>query len=617
MTLSTASMVFRALLIFVSFSGLCAATHKALKLNIFIAPYVTVCGIIITLMFAGMLRILEPAFWLLYAAGFAGVLYSILTPPRKFFGLGWVLMAAAIAFIAFLVWRFYFCPLYLNDDISHWALVSRHLLRHDCFPDRNAPYVFFQSYPLGSSVFIYYICKTLSSSEGMQLVAFNFLLAPLFLPVFSLISSKRRRLCYPVALAFFVFLFHFFRAPISMQVDHMLAFFGIGIIASITYYRDNPKYALLTAIPGMLAVVYVKNSGMFFALMGVLCLAWNARRHQAKCSTVLKIILFGTLGFIGAYLLWVLHIRLSFPAALETKHAISISAYAEEVSAKGVTVILQILKHLFIKFFQFTYSQALTFVFTIGCAATIVYGCFAVPACRKQFRKYWNALLLCAAAYAIWSVMLCGMYLFSMPEEEALKAASFWRYNGTGCTYLMGLTGIVFFLFWGRESQPVPKLLSVLPVCGILYLAAAVAAYPIPQAQNLIPGMDRPTVLSDIRRQLKTAREEYQLEDSDKYLVFCNPPEVQFAVYMNCLYHVKYEFETADILMIAEQDGLFLAGSTDDKDFYTDITPFLEEAMSKRDVLLLMNPSDIFESQLNSFLETYTGDIEVIRAYEY
>lgn len=617
MSLSTIALIGRALLLFVSFSGLCAAIHKALKLNIFIAPYVTVCGIIVSLMLAGMLRVLEPVFWLLYAAGFAGILYALLTSPRRISKAGWTLILSAAAFIIFLVWRFYFCPLRTNDDVSHWALVSRHLLRHNCFPDKNATYVFFQSYPLGSSAFIYYVCKTIANNEGMYLVAFNFLLAPLFLPVFSLISPKCKRSCYPIALACFIFLFHFFRAMISLQVDHLLAFFGIGMIASIAYYRDNFKHALLTAIPGILAVVYVKNSGMFFALMSVLCLAWNANRHHAKRSTVFKIILLGMLGFIGAYLLWILHIRLSFPAALETKHAISISAYAEEVGRKGGAISLQILKALITKLLGFSRDQLLTLIFTLGCAGTIAYACFVSPACQGKFRKYWRALLFCASAYGIWIIMLYGMYLFSMPEEEALMAASFWRYNGTGCTYLMGLTAIVFFLFWGRGYRPSPKLFSVLPVLSILYLAATIIAYPFPQAQDLISAMNRPTSLSNIRRQIKTAREEYQLKDSDKLLVFCNPSDGKFGAYMNYLYHIKYEFETSDILMIAEKDGVFLAGSVDNKDYYTDITPFLEKALYERDALLVMDPSDTFEAQLGSFLESHSGNIDIIHSYNY
>lgn len=617
MSLSTVSLIGRALLLLVSFSGLCAAIRKVLKLNIFIAPYVTVCGIIISLMFAGMLHILEPVFWILYIAGFAGAVYVISTPPRRISRLGLTLILSAAAFMLFLVWRFYFCPLRLNDDISHWALVARHLLRYDNFPGKDASYVFFQSYPLGSTSFIYYICKTIENSEGMYLVAFNFLLAPLFLPVFSLVSSKNKRHCYPIALACFVFLFHYFRAMVSLQVDHLLAFFGIGMIASIAYYRNNLKYALLTAIPGMIAVVYIKNSGMFFALMSVLCLAWNAGRHNAKRSVICKIILFGAVGFIGAYLLWVLHIRLSFPAALETKHAISINAYAEEVSRKGGAIIFQILKLLLLKLFGFTLDQLLTLVFTVGCAGTIVYGCLVSPCCRRHLSKYWHALLFCAAAYGIWFIMLSGMYLFSMPEEEALMAASFWRYNGTGCTYLMGITAVVFFLFWGREEQPTPKLFSILPICSILYLAAAVITYSLPQAQNLVPGMERTTVMSDMRRQIKTAREKHQLEDNDRFLIFCNPSTDNFGVFMNYLYHIKYEFETTDILMIAEQNGVFLAGSTEDKEFYTDITPFLEETLDERDSLLIMSPSDAFEPQLSTFLETYSGDTKIIYAYNY
>lgn len=147
--------LIRAVLLFLSFSGLCAALHKGLKIHVFIAPYVAVSGIIICLMLGGMLRILEPVFWTLYIGGFLALIYALLVPPRKILRSQWALGIAAIVFIAFLVWRFYFCPLESNDDISHWALVARHLLRYDSFPDKTATYVFFQSYPLGMASFIY------------------------------------------------------------------------------------------------------------------------------------------------------------------------------------------------------------------------------------------------------------------------------------------------------------------------------------------------------------------------------------------------------------------------------------------------------------------------------
>ena len=86
---------------------------------------------------------------------------------------------------------------------------------------------------------------------------------------------------------------------------------------------------------------------------------------------------------------------------------------------------------------------------------------------------------------------------------------------------------------------------------------------------------------------------------------------------MNYFYHVKYEFETTNILMIAEKDGVFLAGSTDDKEYYTDIAAFLNETLPDCDALMILDFSENFESQLNSFLETYTGDATVIRAYNY
>lgn len=604
-------LLVRALLLALSFIGLCASVRTVFNINRFIAPYIVSSGVIVVLMISGMLRILEIAFWAIYALGFIGLVYSYLVRRRKpDFGL----IAAMGAFCCFLVWRFYFCPLNSNDDISHWGLVARHLLRHDTFPDKNATYVFFQSYPLGAASFIYYVCKTIANHEGLYFVASNFLLAPLFLPVFSLISEKRKS-GYIIGTALFVFLFHHFRNMLTLQVDATLAFFGIGIIASIAYYRNNTKYALLSAIPGMIAVVYIKNSGMFFGFIASICLAWNIQRRGGKRSAAWKTGIGCILGFVCAYLLWILHIRLSFPAALESKHAISISAYAHELSAKGATVAVQVLKVLVQRLFGFSLDQIFTLAFTLGCAGMIAYGCLAVPSHRGELRKYWRALLACAAVYGIWFILLCGMYLFSMPEEEALMAASFWRYNGTGTTFLMGLTAIVFFLFWGREGMPLPRLYSVLVAGCMAFMLAVAVLYPIPKAQKILSPLKRTTGYFSMRSRIKAAREEYQLEDDDRFLIFCNPSNDGFGVYANYYYQVKYEFETTNILMIAENDGLFLAGSWDEKDFYNDLSGFFETALYECDALLLLDSSELFESQLEAFLESYTGDISIIKAY--
>lgn len=613
MMLSTAALLGRALLMLLSFVGLCAGVRTRLKVNRFIAPYAVACGAIVALMLGGMLRILQPVFWALYALGFTGLIYSyIIRREKPEYGL----IALLAVFAAFLVWRFYFCKFYGNDDISHWSLVTRHLLKYHAFPDKNTSYVFFQSYPLGAPVFVYYICRTIGSSEGLYMVAFNFLLGLMFLPVFSLISPKNRR-CRLVAAACFVFLFHYFRNMTSLQVDITLPFMGIGTIAVIAHHRRDFRRALALALPGIIAVVYVKNSGMFFACMSVLCLLWTAKRSGVPARRLWVTGLACTAGFIGAYLLWVAHIRLSYPAALETKHAVSLTAYAAEIASKGSATALKVLRVLLGELLGFSMNQLLALAFALGCAGVVIFSCLTQPEQRAQLPKFFRAFVLCAAAYGVWFVLLCGMYLFSMPAEEALGAASFWRYNGSGLTYMMGLIAIVFFVFWGSEANARTGLSRLLSLASALFLLALAVVYPFPQAQRRVFALDRPTEYSVMRRGILAAREEYRLDNDDHFLIVCSPATEGFGVYANYYYQVKYEFETTGIHMIAEKDGQFLAGTWEDKDYCTDLQPFLGETIGQCDAVLVMDPSEAFEAQLSAFMEQHPVDIPVIRTYEY
>lgn len=128
MSQGPALLIVRALILLLSFTGLCAGLRVGLRLHRMIAPFVAVSAVIALLMFGGMLGALRLTFYLLYFAGFGGLVYAYgLRRARP----EWGLIAAMLVFAACLAWRFYPCPLYLNDDLSHWGLVARHLLRHE------------------------------------------------------------------------------------------------------------------------------------------------------------------------------------------------------------------------------------------------------------------------------------------------------------------------------------------------------------------------------------------------------------------------------------------------------------------------------------------------------
>lgn len=58
------------------------------------------------------------------------------------------------------------------DDFSHWGQVAKIKIENDCMPNfKNAELIWFQSYPLGSASFIYYIYKVIGFSEGHMIWA--------------------------------------------------------------------------------------------------------------------------------------------------------------------------------------------------------------------------------------------------------------------------------------------------------------------------------------------------------------------------------------------------------------------------------------------------------------
>lgn len=318
----TLLLLLRALTLCASFAGLCAEFRTLLKLDRFVAPFAAGCAVIAALMLTGMAGMLQVGFFTLYIAGFLGLIhvYAVrkIRPDFPLIGL-------MLVFAAALVWRFRGCPLHHCDDISHWGLVARTILERNALPSAATPTIKFQAYPVGSAAFIYYIGRTIANREDVFVIAQTFLMGISFLPMLSHIRNNRRWL-YPVAAVAFLFLLQRNQYAVNLQVDWLLPFMGLGAIASVTRHRDDLPQAMTVTFLFCFAIVYIKNSGMFFALWTVIALLWAARRKGWKTSRLIALFAAGVAAFAGAYLLWSLRVKLAYPAGFDTKHAVNAAA---------------------------------------------------------------------------------------------------------------------------------------------------------------------------------------------------------------------------------------------------------------------------------------------------
>lgn len=619
-------LILRVVLLSLSFFGLCAAARTALKLNRFIAPSFAACSVICILMFGGMLNVLKPAFWLLYFGGFAGAIYAYLIQRSR---PDWILIGLFAVFAGYLAWRL--GPTYLHewDDLSHWGLVARHLLTYDAFPDAAAATVTFQAYPLGTAAFIYYVGKTLCNTEGVYLVAQNLLYGVMFLPVLAHIKGNRNYL-YPAAALLFLIMFRFNHDINHLFVDWLLSFTGIATAASILYYKDDLKKALITAIPGVMAIVLLKSSGLFFIAAAAVLLLWCAHRSDMKFSRLFGILLLVVIAGAGAYMAWTMHVKAAFPAGMSSKHAVNLSSYAKNLGNKSLITILRIVKRMLVALIKPYFFQAFCAVFMAGSFALIHFSARRRPALAAARKDASRGLWCAVALYAFWHLMVFFTYVFSMSKSEALRLASYWRYTTTGLLYMMGLSAIFLFDFFSSADVRPGKSVKYV-FAGVTALCIAVSPLLATDEFEAVDIMDyyphfvtRETEPNVLRKGTMEAKEEYNLPDDGHYLIYAGGDVIVNAV--NAYYRaVKYDLNSLDIHTISrivetggtvQETPEYSIGYPAPRETCENPVPFLTEHLSEYDAFLVLFKDEIFEAHISEFIESYAGATPVIFIYE-
>ncbi|MGN0802169.1 MAG: hypothetical protein ACI4MF_06195 [Candidatus Faecivicinus sp.] len=612
----------RAILLCLSFFGLCATVRNSLKLNRFIVPAFAACTIICVLMFAGMLHVLKYGFYLLYFGGFAGLIYTYIVRRVR---PDWLLIGLFAVFAGYLAWRM--GPTHLNewDDLSHWGLVARHLLRADAFPDASTTTVTFQSYPLGSACFIYYVGRTVCNTEGLYLFAQNLLCGLLFTPVLAHIRGNRRYL-YPAAGLLFVLLFRFNHAMDTLFVDWQLSFLGIGAAASVLYYKDDLRKAVLAGMPCIIAVVFLKNSGLFFSAATAALLAWVAHRNGRSRGRAAGVLLASILAAAAAYLLWTVHVRLDFVDGMSTKHAVSISQYASNLNSKGLITVLRIVKRMLLALIHPYFFQVFSALFMVAAFALNRLACRFRPELQSLRRPTAHGLWACVAAYAVWHFMVFLMYVFSMSTAEALRLASYWRYSTTGLLYMMGCAAILLFDLLSRpELRPARWVkfacIGTAVVCAAVAPILAVSEFDMVELRAYYPAfVQRETEYNPLRAGTLKAKEAYDLPEDGSYLIYAGGDIIGAAA--NAYYRaVKYDLNSLNIDIIAriiddkETNAEYTIKSDEVSGTFDSPIDFLESHLDNYDAFLILFEDERFETDVADFLSAWTGDTPVLFIY--
>lgn len=528
----------RTFLFALSIFGYLNFLHHCTRLKVEFLPAVTFSGQICILFLGGLFNLLALTTAALLLAGilFALLSWKVRRSYRDFLCPGYLFFVGACLYFLFLfkgqVFNSY-------DNFSHWALVVKQMILTDRFPNFQDNIILFQSYPLGSSVFVYYVSKIISTtSEGCQMLAQTMLILSMLLPLFAF-AQKQKALNAILGIGASVFVLSYNIWPTELLVDTLLPVTGAAGFLLLEEELSQEKKFTWLSISVAVSVILIKNSGIFFwALMAVrLFFSWLSNRKTVQKTEQLSWISLILLPLF-ALLLWKKHVEYVFPTGMTALHSMSIKAYAANIQEKSGDVLSQILR-AFIGRFLSGHSFLLLLLILVF-AAILSY------LSKQKMRPWWKTALVITLVFLTYQMGNLAMYFFSMPEGEAIVMAGYDRYYRTIIIWCFVYV-ISRIMKWLDEQKPIPT--------GVLILLLLFLFHEMGGNLNILKREPENSTRAELEHIMNT----YSMVPSSACLIYIPADDSWYT------YHLaKYIFysNTIDVHITSDQEELAAAIET-------------------------------------------------------
>lgn len=536
--------LLRTLLFAVSFYGYLQYLSKKIKPELAVGVIFSFWGSVMFL--AGTINFppfnLQYACLALFAAGIGlatlslkdvvGSVKRILTPGMVFFAV----------FCIFLFVVLYGSIFTYQDNYTHWAVVSRILLREDRFSLPTDTNVWFPSYPLGSSAFIYYVCKIIGGdSEWLQMFSQALLMAGTTVSVFAFARNIKGYILSAVTV---IMLISCNIEITELLVDTLLPAVGVGAAALCIYYKDQLKDKILYLIPYGIFLASIKNSGLFFIVAVVVYALFYIDKHY---KSLLKLAATAAAPFVAVYI-WQYRVKTIFSDGLTTKHSMSLENFKQVFGDKTTDDVVTIVSKFFGEVFSFNNDFLITLAFIV----------IFVAVCRFVLKvncaDTTSSFIFAVLSYIGYQIGNLGMYLFTMPLVEALELASYPRYHKSILLFVAAIVCIGVLSLRYEDSRAMRKNIVQLCCC-------AVCAVTIWFSLTPYIGTYKPQQLSPEQDRVKMHRliEDYDIPLKATYIIVLDD---DYGKQMSFRHMARYVLDSEDVKArylsdLKEQEHLF------------------------------------------------------------
>jgi hypothetical protein len=343
------------------------------------------------------------------------------------------------------------------DNYSHWALIVKFLYTEGQLPTAQDTIISFSSYPMGSSLFLYYATIVCGFQDNVMLFGQFVLILSSIYAMFSILWDIKNPLSVMIIFST-VSIFNYFNIAIRMNnllVDFLLPMLTLGALAGI--YRLQKQLVPLSIytilVVGTLGIV--KNSAMFFVVVVLVYYATRLVLLLRHTKNKFAVIVIGTCSIglsLLPYFLWSIYVKQHFT---ESKHEVSISAYQQIFGEKNTKVLEQITQ-LFIKTIADIHTLSTQEILLINVILILTFCIIRFGIKRKNHLI--RAWVLINSLFFVYYIGIYLMFLFSMPTEEALYLAGFDRYASSIVILALGLMSLflareIDYSFYEKNSQ--------------------------------------------------------------------------------------------------------------------------------------------------------------------
>lgn len=422
------------ILVILSFIGLDYGILKLLKLNKYYGPIVTIALTTLVVYFGGILGLLLEASYLILTIGLMCFIYGLYNLVYK---QEYKNIKIRLIDVGFVIGFCCFMGVLINtkfqhyDNFSHWAIVVKAMLLNNSFPDISNTLVEFTNYPLGTSSFIYYVCRFMGHGENIMLLAQGGMTLSCFYAMFGIIKEEKRFLLYAFLGAGLSILSIF---NISIRINNLLVDFLLPIITlaiiCIIYAHDDYKQVGFTILPLLNLLLIIKSTGIFFGAIGLLYYLYKFMIHKRlyKIKNIIFYLMISIGSFIS-YIVWQLHVKSVFSGVVN-KFSV------DSVETKSMDDMYQIAHNFMNASLDFTTRNF------VGIVLANIIVIVAYIIIRKFFNKKWNllkVLIISDVVLVLYYLGILGLYLFSMPLDEASSLAGFERYASSIVMLFIGV----------------------------------------------------------------------------------------------------------------------------------------------------------------------------------